>query len=106
MDGFATGAGREPDPDDPMELAGVAFPGDTQQAMAECFVEEYVLQGFDDAQILRLFQDPFFAGTHAVWRERGEAYVRSLIENARSRWGFLRFRTEVPHRGPEEVHRA
>ncbi len=107
MDLFETAAAREPDPEDPMELTGVAWPGDTRDAMAECFVEEYILQGFDDAQILKLFKDPFFAATHAVYRDRGEAYVLDLIGKARSRWGLVRFRTEVPRRGPgEEVHRA
>jgi hypothetical protein len=83
------------DPDDPMEFTGVALPGDTQEAMAECFVEEYVMQGFTDGMILRLFTHPFFAGTHAIYRSRGEEFVKALIARARSRWGEPRFRTEV-----------
>jgi hypothetical protein len=98
---------KEAEPEDPMLLAGVSFPGNAEEEMAECFVEEYILQGFGDADLLRLFTAPFFAGTHAVYRARGEAYVKDLIARVRARWGHLRFRTvDAPACPSEEVNRA
>lgn len=96
----------ECDPEDPMEFVGVTLPGDTRDAMAECFVEEYIFQGFTDDQILRLFQHPFYAGTHAVYQSKGEAYVRELTARIRGRWGHPRFRTAIPKQTPKEVNRA
>lgn len=85
-------AEKDLEKDDPMEFVGVALPGDTTDAMAEVLVEEYVKMGMPDDEIFRLFQDPFYAGTHAVYRARGEAYVRELIQRVRSAWGGLGFR--------------
>lgn len=73
----------ELDPDDPMEAMAVAFPGDTTEPMAEAFVEEYMLMGFGDAEILALFQDRFYMATHAVLRAKGEEWVRALIRRVR-----------------------
>jgi hypothetical protein len=87
---------KDPEPDDPMELHGIALPGDTEEAMAECFIEEYLLQGFQDDMILRLFTNPQYVATYRVWQTRGDAYVRGLIAKARAQWGHVRFRTEIP----------
>jgi hypothetical protein len=86
--------------DDPMQLRGVALPGDTSEAMAEAFVEEFIRMGYPDAAVLKVFSNPFYLGPHRVWTERGEAYVRELIGRVRSIWGRPRFRTidsEVDH---------
>lgn len=72
--------------DDPMELVGVAVPGADLDLMAECFVEEYLLQGWNDRQLMLLFSKPFFAGTHQIYRQRGEEYVETLIRKVRDRW--------------------
>ena len=42
------------DPEDPMELCGVGLltPEDTTEAMAECFIEEFMRLDYDPAQIL------------------------------------------------------
>ena len=69
----------ELDPDDPMQAMGVALPGDTTEAMAEAFVEEYLLMGHGDAEILALFRDRFYMAPHLVWRTKGDAWVRELI---------------------------
>lgn len=94
------------EPDDPMEFTAAAFPGDTTDSMAECFVEEFMIQGFPDEAILRLFATPHFAGTHRVWRERGEGWVRELIARVRAGFGGVRFRTTVAGGAPseEEAH--
>ena len=72
--------------DDPMGLVGVALPEGDLELMAECFVEEYVLQGWPDERLMLLFTRPFFAGTHRIYREKGEEYVQALIRKVRDKW--------------------
>ena len=70
--------------DDPYELVAVqvAAPAgyDGPGEMARCFIEEFALMGWPPARILRLFQSKAFAGTHSVYEERGEPFVRGLID--------------------------
>lgn len=79
--------------DDPMELVGVEVPAeeDTVDEMARCFVEEFVRLGYPDKVILHLFKSPFFAGSHLIYRRKGEGYVRALIEEIRAKWAGVRF---------------
>ena len=77
--------------DDPMELVGVALPDGDPDELAGAIVEEFLRMGLSDPELLGLFHDPFYAGPHAIWRSRGEAYVLGLIERGRERWGFPRF---------------
>jgi hypothetical protein len=72
--------------DDPMELIQVCVPEGDIEAMAECFVEEFICLGYDSERLLDLFRNPFYAGAHAVYRQRGEAYVQSLIDEVRKRF--------------------
>ncbi|MFQ5693177.1 MAG: hypothetical protein ACE5IM_09060 [Nitrospinota bacterium] len=77
------------DPEDPMELMGMALPdpkGDTLRAMAECFVEEFLWMGQEPAQIFNTFLNPAYRGPHLVYRREGERYVRELIEAVCARW--------------------
>lgn len=71
---------------DPMELVGVPVPGGDSRAMAECLVEEYLLLGWDERQVMLLFTRPCFRATHRIYQEKGEAYVRSLIGEVRTKW--------------------
>ena len=72
--------------EDPMELVGVPVPGGDSRAMAECLVEEYLLLGWDERQLMLLFTRPCFRATHRIYREMGEAYVHSLIHEVRNKW--------------------
>ncbi len=73
--------------DDPMELTGVALPeGDMEEEAAEALVEEFVMMGFDDEQLLHLFKNPFYTKTHQIYLQKGEEYMRALIEKTRLRW--------------------
>jgi len=69
--------------DDPLEMVGVFLPTapevDATGEMARTFVEEFALMGFPAQRILRLFQNPFYAGAHLIYRQRGEDYVRAVI---------------------------
>ncbi len=78
---------KEFESDDPMVLQGVALPGDTQAAMAEAFVEEFLLMGYADEPILKIFQTPYYAAAHRVLVERGEPYVKDLIARVRGGYG-------------------
>ena len=79
-------AEKEFESEDPFELTGMVIPMSpekarrSEEAMAACFIEEYLMLGYDALAILELFRDPFYQATHAVLHARGEEYVRSLIE--------------------------
>jgi hypothetical protein len=75
--------------EDPMELTGMVLPGEPGQleAMAECFIDEYVRMGWGEQRLMTLFINPLFLGTHRVYRLKGEDYVRSLIRRTLARWG-------------------
>ncbi len=75
--------------DDPMEIIGLVLPGEPGQleAMAECLVEEYVRLGWDARRLLALFVNPMFMATHRIYQQKGEAYVRELIDQMCAKWG-------------------
>jgi hypothetical protein len=80
--------------DDPMELVGVALPYGDPDELACSIVEEFIRLGLTNQEILQLFREPFYAGAHAIWKRRGEEYVKSLVDRGRERWGFHRFTSE------------
>ena len=88
----------EPDAGDPMGLVGMVLPGEPGQleAMAECFVEEYVRLGWDERRLMTLFVNPMFLATHRIYQHLGEAYVRGLIQRTRARWGAGQFQFPLP----------
>ncbi len=73
---------------DPYELVGVVVPGDARQteAMARAFIEEFILLGWNQKQLMSLFTSPLYLGTFRIYREKGEAWVRSLIEDLWAQW--------------------
>ena len=75
--------------EDPMRLVGMVLPGEPGQleAMAECFVEEYVRMGWDERRLMTLFVNPMFLATHRIYRQKGEGYVRGLIRRVCAQWG-------------------
>ena len=94
-------AEKEFEPDDPMELVGVALPEGNLEEMMECLIEEYIWDGWDDENLLHLFRDPFYRATHQVYRKKGEEYILALISRLREKWGYwkgkdisLRLRTD------------
>lgn len=76
-------------PEDPMGLIGMVMPGEPGQleAMAECFIEEYVRLGWSETRLMTLFVNPMFLATHRVYRMKGEDYVRDLIRQTCAKWG-------------------
>jgi len=75
--------------DDPMNLVGMVLPGEAGQleAMAECFVEEYLRLGWTEPRLMTLFANPMFLATHRIYRLKGETYVRDLIRRLSAKWG-------------------
>lgn len=72
--------------DDPMEFVAVALPDGDPDLMAECVIEEFLLMGWTERRLMTLFAHPRFAATHRIYRDRGEAHVRTLIRRVVERW--------------------
>ena len=70
--------------DDPFEMVGVVLPETMDDAaltdMACCFVEELARMGYGREKLMRVFRDPFYKGPHAVYRSKGEEFVRALVD--------------------------
>ena len=75
---------KEFEADDPYEFVAVRFPVapgvDGDALTARTFIEEYALLGTPREKMFQLFASPFFAGTHAILRARGDSFVRAIIE--------------------------
>ena len=84
---------KEFEGDDPMGLVGVAVPEGEADLMAMCLVEEFVRLGMSDGQLLAMFRNPFFCGAHAIYRARGEDWLKGVIQRVRAQWGRPRFTT-------------
>lgn len=66
------------------------------EAMAEALVEEYVLLGWDAPRLMSLFVNPLFVATHRIYRQKGETYVRELVESTCAKWRITTM-PETPH---------
>ena len=74
------------EPEDPMELIGMAIPQEDPDYMAECMIEEYIFLGWNEKQLMSLFTKPFFQATHRIYQDKGEEHVKALIHGVRDRW--------------------
>ncbi|MGE0853668.1 MAG: hypothetical protein AB7O44_29325 [Hyphomicrobiaceae bacterium] len=74
------------EPSDPHELIGVKLADGDPDFMAECLVEEYLLLGWSDRQLMSLFAHPCFGMTHQIYRDRGRQHVAELIARVRAKW--------------------
>ena len=71
---------------DPHELVGVSLAEGDCDFMAECLVEEYLLLGWSDHQLMSLFTRPHFRMTHQIYLNQGHDYVVALIAQVRAKW--------------------
>lgn len=71
------------DPDDPMELVGVAIPAspDALDEMARVFADEFLRIGYSPDQVFGLFKDPFYRAPNQIYVARGEQFVRGIIDD-------------------------
>ena len=78
-----TGATKDLEPDDPFEPVVARYPVtsvvEADREMACCFVAEYALMGWPARRIRRLFDAPFYQGTHAILERNGPAFVDGVI---------------------------
>ena len=88
---------KQTGPDDPLELVGVRLPQADPRAMARCVIEEYLLLGWDERQLMLLFSRPCFRATHRIYQALGERGVRALIEEVRAAWTGARIENEARH---------
>jgi len=80
---------KECEPDDPMEMVGVQLPNQTESQlhdMALCFAEEFIRRGWSEERLFKIFKDPFYQGPYLVWQQKGDDFVRSVIEEAIRMW--------------------
>ncbi len=77
---------KEFDPEDPMELVGVAVPGGDEDQVLDDIVQEYLFMGWRPVQILFLFRSPYYSATHQIYRRRGEVYVKERIQQLSEAW--------------------
>ena len=74
----------EPEPDDPNVLVGVSLPAGpgAVREMAEAFADEFAQIGMSREQLLRVFQNPFYAGAHAAAQRLGVVEIARLVDES------------------------
>lgn len=80
---------KEVDPEDPLELVGVELPTQTEDGlrdMALCIAEEFVREGWDEDKLVAMFQNPFYQGPYLVWKQKGDDFIRKIIQEAMNMW--------------------
>ncbi len=73
---------KEFEDDDPMELAAVAIPDGDPEEQARSIMEEFLSMGMSKENVIGLFRDPFYQGTHRLYRKLGEERIARLIQAA------------------------
>lgn len=78
--------------EDPYELVGMVIPGEAGQteAMAQAVIEEFILLGWNEKQLMTLFTSPLYLGTHRIYQEKGAAWVQTLITETYAAWHIKR----------------
>jgi hypothetical protein len=82
------------EPEDPMLLQAQPVNGDPD-VMLECLIEEFARLGYDEAEIKRLFDQPFFQATYGLKGHYGEKELARRIQCTLARSGVMRF-TALP----------
>lgn len=80
---------KDIEPDDPLEMVGIELPGQSEaqlRDMALCFAEEFVREGYSEERLMRMFKNPFYQGPYLVWKQKGDDYVRVVIQEAIRMW--------------------
>lgn len=80
---------KESEEDDPIEMIGIQIPNQSQEQlrdMALCFAEEFVREGWSEAQLTKMFTNKFYQGPYMVWKQMGDEYVKSVIDEAMNMW--------------------
>lgn len=54
--------------------------------MAQAVIEEFILPGWHEKQLMTLFTSPLYLGTHRIYQEKGADWVRALIAEIYAQW--------------------
>jgi len=83
---------KEFEPEDPMELVGIAMPDCDSDQVLDGIVQEYLFMGWSAQQILLLFWSPHYGATHQIYLEKGAEYVKQRIRSLAENWdrGWIR----------------
>ena len=65
--------------DDPFQLNAVEIPGGDLGVQARVIIEEFLRMGHTREDLLQMFNDPFYAGTHQLTRALGQQRIIDLI---------------------------
>ena len=79
----------EMDPEDPMEMVGVELSGRSEAELRDmtlCFAEEFIREGYEEREVMEIFQNPFYQGPYLSWKQKGDDYVRAIIQEAIRIW--------------------
>lgn len=81
-------ANKEFEEEDPMQMNATEIPCDERHfdEMVEAIIEEYMMLGWNDEQILKLFNTKFFQLTYSIRQKKGEDYIKNKIASIRSMW--------------------
>jgi len=82
-------AQKENEEDDPIEMIGIQLPNQTEEQlrdMALCFAEEFVREGWSGEKLIKMFKNPYYQGPYLVWKQKGDEYVESVIDDAVNMW--------------------
>ena len=80
---------KEWEKDDPLELVGVQLPNQSEaqlRDMALCFAEEFIREGWSQEKLWKMFRNPFYQGPYLVWKQTGDDFVKSVIDEAVKMW--------------------
>lgn len=89
------------EPDDPMELNGAEIAGDVGVMFAN-LVEEYASIGWDESQILEIFEKPFFQSTYNLARSMPPGVLRARVREVLGRCGVVRVSSQQAEPDPED----
>lgn len=76
---------KEMEIDDPFDRVAVAVTIEEEHSleeMAKCFAAEFISMGWDEKEILRLFQQPFYRSAHVVYQKKGQEFIKNVIRQA------------------------
>src|SRR3990167_226536 len=73
------------DPEDPLEIVGTHAQGNLDE-MGLAIVDEFILMGFGEKELLDIFNNPFYQLPYGVLESKGEAHVRAIIKEGLKRW--------------------
>ncbi len=74
------------EPDDPMEMVGVAIPDGDEDETIDGLITEYLMMGSSRREIEFLFMSPFFMGTNEMLKSKGKDWIRSRINHLADEW--------------------